>query len=154
MKDYKFRHIYPLLLFVISLLMSMASCAGAQRSIVSSGLGKAGDLVPFMEKARTGVLPSGLRYYLLENTTPEARAFLTLAVDAGSVLEAEDDRKRLSSDSRLLIRMAPRQKQDGRRCCSSKGSPGTTTKMANSEALKSTTVRAPGMKRHLPESLR
>jgi zinc protease len=45
-----------------------------------------------MTSARTGVLPSGLRYYLLENTQPEGRAYLTLAVDAGSVLETEDER--------------------------------------------------------------
>ncbi|MDR0785705.1 MAG: insulinase family protein [Treponema sp.] len=48
--------------------------------------------VPFTTKARTGVLPSGLRYYLLANNTPENRAYLTLAVNAGSVLETEDER--------------------------------------------------------------
>jgi len=67
------------------------SCAGGAK-ISSSGLGKASDLVPFMENARTGTLPSGLRYYLLENSQPEGRAFLTLAVNAGSVLENEDER--------------------------------------------------------------
>jgi len=67
------------------------SCAGGAK-ISSSGLGKASDLVPFMENARTGLLPSGLRYYLLENTQPEGRAFLTLAVNAGSVLESEEER--------------------------------------------------------------
>jgi zinc protease len=48
--------------------------------------------VPFMESARMGVLPSGLRYYLLANNTPENRAYLTLAVNAGSVLETEEER--------------------------------------------------------------
>jgi zinc protease len=57
-----------------------------------SGLGNATDPVPFMENARTGILPSGLRYYLLENSQPEGRAFLTLAVNAGSVLETEEER--------------------------------------------------------------
>ncbi|GAB6393301.1 MAG: insulinase family protein [Treponematales bacterium] len=56
------------------------------------GLGRAADAVPFMPEAATGVLPSGLRYYLLENSLPQGRAFLTLAVDAGSVLETEDER--------------------------------------------------------------
>jgi len=60
--------------------------------IAFDGLGKATDPVPFMENARTGTLPSGLNYYLLKNSQPEGRAFLTLAVNAGSVLESEDER--------------------------------------------------------------
>ena len=77
---------------IAAALLFLFSCASAGRSIASSGLGKATDPIPFMENARTGVLPSGLRYYLLENTQPEGRAYLTLAVDAGSVLETEDER--------------------------------------------------------------
>jgi zinc protease len=45
-----------------------------------------------MEKVRSGVLPGGLRYFILENSRPENRAYLTLAVNAGSVLEEEDER--------------------------------------------------------------
>ena len=56
------------------------------------GLGRASDPIPFMVAARTGLLPSGMRYFLLENAQPEGRAFLTLAVNAGSVLETEDER--------------------------------------------------------------
>ena len=48
--------------------------------------------VPFMEQVRTGTLPSGLRYFILENSMPENRAYLTLAVNAGSVLENDDER--------------------------------------------------------------
>ncbi|MDR0411027.1 MAG: insulinase family protein [Treponema sp.] len=48
--------------------------------------------VPFMTKARTGVLSNGLQYYLLANNTPENRAYLRLAVNAGSVLETEEER--------------------------------------------------------------
>jgi len=55
-------------------------------------LGKPGDPVPVMENLRTGVLPSGLRYFILENSMPENRAWLTLAVKAGSVLEEDDER--------------------------------------------------------------
>ena len=78
-------------------ILAVFSCAGGAKSISSGGLGKAGfakatDPVPFMENARTGILPSGLRYYLLENAMPEGRAFLTLAVNAGSVLETEEER--------------------------------------------------------------
>jgi zinc protease len=36
------------------------------------------------------VLPNGLRYYILENSLPADRVYLTLAVNAGSVLENDD----------------------------------------------------------------
>ncbi|MDR2534751.1 MAG: insulinase family protein, partial [Treponema sp.] len=55
------------------------------------GLGKPADPVPFIGAARTGTLPNGLRYYILENQKPENRAYLTLAVNAGSVLENDDE---------------------------------------------------------------
>ncbi|MDR2078883.1 MAG: insulinase family protein [Treponema sp.] len=44
-----------------------------------------------MEKVRRGTLPSGLTYYILENSKPQGRAYLTLAVHAGSVLETDDE---------------------------------------------------------------
>ncbi|MDR1637510.1 MAG: insulinase family protein [Treponema sp.] len=56
------------------------------------GLGRPEDPVPFMEKVRTGKLPGGLTYFLLENPKPENRAYLTLVVNAGSVLERDDER--------------------------------------------------------------
>jgi zinc protease len=95
MRNKHFYHHYRKITGVILLLAGLFllfSCASASRSIASSGLGRATDPIPFMTNARTGVLPSGLRYYLLENTQPEGRAYLTLAVDAGSVLEAENER--------------------------------------------------------------
>jgi len=57
-----------------------------------AGLGKDTDKVPFTEKALTGILPNGLRYYILENRRPENRAHLALVVNAGSILETEDER--------------------------------------------------------------
>ena len=39
-----------------------------------------------------GTLPNGLRYYIRENRQPQGRAELRLAVNAGSVLEDEDQR--------------------------------------------------------------
>jgi zinc protease len=79
---------------IFSLLCLFVACGGHSRSgaDVFGGLGAGADPVPFMEKARTGVLPSGLRYFILENARPENRAFLTLAVKAGSVLETDDER--------------------------------------------------------------
>jgi len=94
MKTNTYKHQYRKLIgiiFLLAALFLLFSCASASRSIASSGLGRATDPIPFMTSARTGVLPSGLRYYLLENTQPEGRAYLTLAVDAGSVLEAENE---------------------------------------------------------------
>ena len=85
------KHNFYKLMAVFSLLLVFFSCAGGPKTVFGD-LGKASDPVPFMEKARTGVLPSGLRYYLLENSMPEGRAYLTLAVNAGSVLENEDER--------------------------------------------------------------
>ena len=84
-------HFAARLILLLAVLFILLSCAGSAK-IASSGLGKATDPIPFMESARTGVLPSGLSYYLLENTQPEGRAFLTLAVDAGSILETEEER--------------------------------------------------------------
>jgi zinc protease len=74
------------ILFFICFTISFASAGGKTDKV---------DLntqVPFMTSARTGVLPNGLHYYLLANNTPENRAYLTLAVNTGSVLEEEDER--------------------------------------------------------------
>ena len=48
--------------------------------------------LPFDPAVRQGTLENGLRYIIRHNTEPENRAELRLAVDAGSVLEAEDQR--------------------------------------------------------------
>lgn len=50
------------------------------------------DPLPFDPAVRQGTLENGLRYYVRANTEPEGRAELRLAVDAGSVLEDEDQR--------------------------------------------------------------
>jgi len=78
--------------FVVLMAGLMAACSGRQDAAVWGNLGKPGDPVPVMENLRTGVLPSGLRYFILENSMPENRAYLTLAVKAGSVLEEDDER--------------------------------------------------------------
>ncbi|MDR2702704.1 MAG: insulinase family protein [Spirochaetaceae bacterium] len=58
---------------------------------VYGGLGGPDDLIPAKAALRSGKLPNGLRYYILENSLPAGRAYLTLAVDAGSVLENDDE---------------------------------------------------------------
>ena len=48
--------------------------------------------LPFDPAVTVGTLPNGLRYYIRENRKPEKRAELRLVVNAGSVLEDEDQR--------------------------------------------------------------
>jgi len=93
MKHDLFKQQYKILsvLNILVLTFALFSCASGARAI-QKDFGKARDPVPFMANARTGVLSSGMRYYLLENAKPEGRAYLTLAVDAGSVLEEEYER--------------------------------------------------------------
>jgi zinc protease len=57
-----------------------------------AGLGRPADKVPLTSRALTGTLPNGLRYYILENSLPENRAHLALVVNAGSVLERDNER--------------------------------------------------------------
>jgi zinc protease len=76
--------------FIFLLLCACSSLPNAG-SAAWGNLGRPSDQVPFMEKVRTGTLPSGLRYFILENAMPENRAYLTLAVNAGSVLENDDE---------------------------------------------------------------
>jgi zinc protease len=53
------------------------------------------DLIPLDSAVRTGTLPNGLRYYIRHNTRPEKRLELRLVINAGSVLE-DDDQKGLA----------------------------------------------------------
>jgi zinc protease len=81
--------------FILLAILCAALCACT--GLPKAGIGAYGNLgapsspVPFMEQVRTGTLPGGLRYYILENAMPEKRAYLTLAVNAGSVLEDDDE---------------------------------------------------------------
>jgi zinc protease len=79
------------LLVSLVLLGGIFSCATTAKGSLYGALGRASDPVPFMEGARRGILPNGLTYYILENRKPENRAYLTLAVKAGSVMERDDE---------------------------------------------------------------
>ncbi|MFP4114560.1 MAG: M16 family metallopeptidase [Spirochaetota bacterium] len=48
------------------------------------------DSLPVDPEVIVGTLPNGLTYYIRENNEPEQRAFLRMAVNAGSILEDED----------------------------------------------------------------
>ncbi len=47
-------------------------------------------LLPMDSRVKTGVLPNGLKYYIMKNAEPKNRAQLRLAVKAGSVLETDE----------------------------------------------------------------
>lgn len=53
------------------------------------------DLIPLDSAVRTGTLPNGLKYYIRRNARPENRLELRLVINAGSVLE-DDDQKGLA----------------------------------------------------------
>ena len=46
--------------------------------------------LPVDPKVRTGTLPNGIRYYIRQNQKPEKRAELRLVVNAGSILETDE----------------------------------------------------------------
>src|SRR5688572_14213132 len=48
--------------------------------------------VPVDPRITVGTLPNGLRYYIRRNRQPQGRAELRLAVNAGSILEDDDQR--------------------------------------------------------------
>jgi len=83
------------LIKIISILLLASltlTCKSTKTADDYAGLGKAGDNVPFSQRTLTGTLPNGLRYYILENSFPENRAHLALVVNAGSVVESDDQR--------------------------------------------------------------
>jgi len=51
--------------------------------------------LPIDPLVTVGLLENGLSYYIRENTEPENRAYLRLVVNAGSILE-DDDQKGLA----------------------------------------------------------
>ena len=53
---------------------------------------KLNDEIPLDNNILTGKLDNGIRYYIRVNKKPEDRAFLRLAVNAGSILENDDQR--------------------------------------------------------------
>jgi len=68
----------------------VAAPAAAQEAPVASP--SPGDPLPVDPQVTVGRLPNGIRYYLRANARPERRAELRLVVNAGSVLEDDDQR--------------------------------------------------------------
>jgi zinc protease len=79
------------LVFVIIAGLSVCLGTNIDSSDIYAGLGLPSDSIPLMQKVRKGVLPNGIKYYILKNNKPENRAFLNLVVNVGSVLEKDDE---------------------------------------------------------------
>ncbi len=82
------------LMLLVSAIVTAVGFAGAQQPAIPANVLNAtlGQTVPVDPLITVGRLPNGLRYYIRENRQPQARAELRLVVNAGSVLEDEDQR--------------------------------------------------------------
>ena len=81
-----------LLPLALSLSFAAPILAGAQTS-KATGVGAPPPLttvLPVDPKVKIGTLPNGIRYYIRKNVKPEKRAELRLVVNAGSVLENDN----------------------------------------------------------------
>ncbi|MDR0383433.1 MAG: insulinase family protein [Spirochaetaceae bacterium] len=74
----------------VILILTFFCLTCATGSAVYNGL-DSNEKIPVTENLRQGILANGMRYYIYENGKPENRAYLTLAVNAGAVLENEDE---------------------------------------------------------------
>ena len=81
------------MLVTLALSLLTGAIANAQRA-VSTGPQNAPltAAVPVDPRITIGTLPNGLRYYLRANKQPLGRAELRLVVNAGSILEDDDQR--------------------------------------------------------------
>ena len=68
-----------------SLLLALALPLGAQQPAPALSTP-----LPVDPRVKIGTLPNGIRYYIRKNVRPEKRAELRLVVNAGSVLESDD----------------------------------------------------------------
>ena len=82
------------LTLLTSATVSAVTLAGAQQPAIPAAVRAAtlGQTVPIDPLITVGTLPNGLRYYIRENRQPQGRAELRLVVNAGSVLEDDDQR--------------------------------------------------------------
>src|SRR5258708_4872353 len=82
------------LMLLVSAIAVAVSFAGAQQPAVIASVQDAplSQAVPVDPLITVGTLPNGLRYYVRANRQPLARAELRLVVNAGSLLEDEDQR--------------------------------------------------------------
>ena len=81
-------------MLLMSAIVAAAGLAGAQQPAIPANVLAAtlDQTVPVDPLITVGTLPNGLRYYIRANRQPQSRAELRLVVNAGSVLEDEDQR--------------------------------------------------------------
>ena len=82
------------LTLLIAATVAAVTFVGAQQSAIPEAVQKAtlDQTVPVDPLITVGTLPNGLRYYIRANGQPQDRAELRLVVNAGSVLEDDDQR--------------------------------------------------------------
>ena len=82
------------LTLLVSATVAAGIFVGAQPPAIPAAVQTAtlGQTVPIDPLITVGTLPNGLRYYIRANRQPRARAELRLVVNAGSVLEDDDQR--------------------------------------------------------------
>ena len=82
------------LTLLVSATVAAGIFVGAQPPAIPAAVQTAtlGQTVPIDPLITVGTLPNGLRYYIRANRQPQARAELRLVVNAGSVLEDDDQR--------------------------------------------------------------
>jgi len=79
-------------IIILILLTTLVITCTSAPAVDYSSLGAGTDKIPLTNRALTGNLPNGLRYYIMENSLPENRVYIALVVKAGSVLERDDER--------------------------------------------------------------
>ena len=72
--------------------LAVAAAASAQDAPPLPAVPALTDTLRLDARIRTGVLPNGLHFFIRVNHKPEARVSLRLAVNAGSTVEADDQR--------------------------------------------------------------
>src|SRR5258705_9046700 len=89
----KLAHRVRLTLLLAAIAATVTVAAAQQAAMPPNVLAaKLDDVVPIDPQITIGTLPNGFRYYIRVSRVPEGRAELRLAVNAGSVLEDEDQR--------------------------------------------------------------
>ena len=81
-------------LMVLALIVAASGLVASAQRAVTTGPQNVPltAVVPIDPRITVGTLPNGLRYYLRANKQPERRAELRLVVNAGSILEDDDQR--------------------------------------------------------------
>jgi len=81
-------------LMVLALIVAATGLVASAQRAVTTGPQNVPltAVVPIDPRITVGTLPNGLRYYLRANKQPERRAELRLVVNAGSILEDDDQR--------------------------------------------------------------